>query len=46
MALGSKIKDLLSPGRQGYECTKCVITFVGTERCPSCNETEPVEPTG
>lgn len=46
MSIAEKLKDILTVGQQGYECTDCDITFVGSEECPSCGRTEPVEPLG
>ena len=44
MGLGTKLKSILSPSRDGYECTVCQIRFTGRDDCPSCGETDPVQP--
>lgn len=46
MSITEKLKDLLSPGQQSYECADCGIGFVGKEVCPSCGESDPVELSG
>jgi len=43
--IAEKLKEFLPGGYQGYECTDCGIAFAGSEECPSCGETAPVEPT-
>lgn len=44
MGIAETVKDVLAGGQTSYRCTECEISWVRSDRCPSCGKTETVEP--